>query len=202
MRTHHNRARIGSKRDRNRVYAFTEIRRLADVLGLPDDVRDRACTLFESAQDAHLLRGRSIEGFAAASTYVAARTANVARTVSEVCAVAKATEDEHQAAFTAMNRELGLPIGAVHPTEYLPRFASRLDCGSAIEARARELAETAIEEGLVGGRNPSGVAAACLYTAGRELDGDVTQQCAADVADVTPVTVRKTYVDLRDHPSS
>jgi transcription initiation factor TFIIB len=202
MRTQHNRARIGSKRDRNRVYAFTEIRRLSDVLGLPDPVRDRACTLFESAQDADLLRGRSIEGFASASVYVAARTANVARTVPEVCAAAKATEDEHRAAFAAMNRELGLPIGAVHPAEYLPRFASKLDCSSWIESRARELAETAVDGGLVGGRNPSGVAAACLYTASREGGGDVTQQQAAEVADVTPVTVRKTYVDLRERASA
>ncbi|WP_096390334.1 transcription initiation factor IIB [Halopenitus persicus] len=198
LRTHHNRARIGSKRDRNRVYAFTEIRRLCDVLGVPEAIRDQACVLFESAQDADLLRGRSIEGFAAASVYAAARAANVSRTVPEVCSAAKATADEHHAAFDAMNRELGLPIGAVHPSEYLARFASRLDCASAVEARARELAETAVEAGLVGGKNPSGVAAACLYTAGREHESGLTQQAAADVADVTPVTVRNTYVDLRD----
>ncbi|SEH64424.1 Transcription initiation factor IIB (TFIIB) [Halopenitus malekzadehii] len=198
LRTHHNRARIGSKRDRNRVYAFTEIRRLCDVLGVPDGIRDQACTLFESAQDADLLRGRSIEGFAAASVYAATRAANVSRTVPEVCAAAKATADEHAAAFDAMNRELGLPIGAIDPTEYLPRFASTLSCSTAVESRARELADAALEAGLIGGKNPGGVAAACLYTASREHDSGLTQREAADVADVTPVTVRGTYVDLRD----
>ncbi|MDB2294524.1 transcription initiation factor IIB family protein, partial [Halorubrum ezzemoulense] len=32
----------------------------------------------------------------------------------------------------------------------------------------------------------------------RELDAECTQQAAADVAGVTPVTVRRTYVDLTE----
>ena len=198
MRTQHNRAQISTKRDRNKVYAYTEIRRLTGALGLPDSVRDAACALFDSAQSESLLRGRSLEGFSAACVYVACRTADVARTVSEVCAEAKATEDEHRAAFDAMNRELGLPIAPTGPAEYLPRFASDLDCDPAVERRAGELAERAVEEGIANGRNPVGVAAACLYTAARELDAECTQREAADVADVTPVTVRRTYVDLTE----
>ncbi|OYR71474.1 transcription initiation factor IIB [Halorubrum ezzemoulense] len=198
MRTQHNRAQISTKRDRNKVYAYTEIRRLTGVMGLPDSVRDAACALFDSAQEESLLRGRSLEGFAAACVYVACRTADVSRTVGEVCAEAKATEDEHQAAFDAMNRELGLPIAPSGPTEYLPRFASDLGCDPAVERRAGELAERAVEEGIANGRNPVGVAAACLYTAARELDAECTQQAAADVAGVTPVTVRRTYVDLTE----
>jgi transcription initiation factor TFIIB len=198
MRTQHNRAQISTKRDRNKVYAYTEIRRLVGALELPDSVRDTACALFDSAQEESLLRGRSLEGFAAACLYVACRTADVARTVEEVCAEAKATEDEHQAAFDAMNRELGLPIGPTGPAEYLPRFASDLGCAADVERRAGELAERAVSEGIANGRNPVGVAAACLYTAARELGADHTQREAADVADVTPVTVRRTYVDLTE----
>ncbi len=196
MRTQHNRARISSKRDRNKVYAYTEIRRLTGALELPDSIRDTACSLFDSAQSASLLRGRSLEGFACACVYVACRTADVPRTVEEVCTEAKATVSEHEAAFDAMNRDLGLPLGPTTPVEYLPRFASSLDCAPAVERRARELSDRAIEEGIANGRNPAGVAAGCLYAAAREFDADVTQGDVADLADVTTVTVRRTYVDL------
>jgi len=57
MRTQHNRAQISTKRDRNKVYAYTEVRRLTGALELPDSVRDTACTLFDSAQSESLLRG-------------------------------------------------------------------------------------------------------------------------------------------------
>ncbi|QIB72907.1 transcription initiation factor IIB family protein [Halogeometricum borinquense] len=198
MRKQHNRARISTKRERNQVYAFTEIRRLTSALSLPERIRDHACSLFKSAQNEDLLRGRSLEGFAAACVYAACRVANVSRTVGEVVAEAKATEAEQSAAYDALNRDLGLPVGPVDPVEYVPRFASRLDLSRDVERRAREYAAEAAAEGISVGRNPSGVAAGCLYTAARDLDVEVTQTEAADVADVTPVTLRKTYVALRD----
>ncbi|MEF8779163.1 MAG: transcription initiation factor IIB family protein [Haloferacaceae archaeon] len=199
LRRQHDRTKIRSKRERNQVYGFTEIRRMTDVLGLPEHVRDGACSLFRSAQEESLLRGRSIEGFASACLYAACRVAGVARTVEEVTEVAKATPNEHEAAYDAMNRELGLPVGPVPPAEYLPRFASRLDVGPGVERRARQLAERAREEGIDVGRDPSGVAAACLYTAARTRGSrELTQTAAAEVADVTPVTIRNTFYDLRE----
>jgi transcription initiation factor TFIIB len=196
MRRQHNRTKIGSKAERNQVYGFTEIRRLVSALGLSEHIRDRACVLFESAQDADLLRGRSLEGFAAAVVYATCRTSDVSRTVEEVVADAKATAAELRAAYDALNRELGLPTGPIDPREYIPRFASELDLPSGVERRARELVERAHEERLVAGRNPAGVAAACLYTAAGRRDYPLTQETAADVADVTPVTLRATYQEL------
>ncbi|WP_276273462.1 transcription initiation factor IIB [Haloarcula litorea] len=197
LRREHRRAQVGSKRDRNQVYAFTAIRRIVCSLGLSDAIRDRACVLFESAQKADLLRGRSLEGFAAAAVYATCRTEGVARTVEELCRAARADPDELRAAYDALNRDLGLPTGPIDPREYVPRFASELDLPDAVRSRAEELVDEARARDAVGGRNPAGVAAACLYTASRELDGGLTQAEAADVADVTPVTIRGTYTDLQ-----
>jgi len=198
MRRQHNRTKIGSKAERNQVYGFTEIRRLVSALGLSEHVRDRSCVLFESAQDEDLLRGRSLEGFAAAAVYATCRTSSVSRTIDEVVADAKASPAEMRAAYDALNRELGLPTGPIDPAEYLARFASELDLPQGIEQRARELAERAHDDHLVAGRNPAGVAAACLYTAADERGYPLTQQEAADAADVTPVTLRSTYVELAE----
>jgi transcription initiation factor TFIIB len=198
LRRQHSRTQIRSKRERNQVYAFTEVRRVVDRLSLPDRVRDGACSLVRSAQDADLLRGRSLEGFAAAGVYAAARIQSVARTRAEVVEAARASEAELEAAYDALNRDLGLPTGPTDPGEFVPRFASRLAVPARVERRALELAEATVERGITVGRDPSGVAAACLYTAAREEGSDLTQAEAADAAGVTPVTVRNTYVDLRD----
>jgi transcription initiation factor TFIIB len=198
MRREHNRAQIGSKAERNQVHGFTQIKGLVSRLDLSDHVAERACVLFESAQSADLLRGRSIEGFVAACVYATCRTASISRTLEEVVTVARASEAELTAAYDALNRELGLPTGPIDPTEYLPRFASELDLPQAVERRAHELATAGQEDGTFAGRNPSGVAAGCLYTAARELDVSLTQAAAAEVAGVTPVTLRATYQDLTD----
>ncbi|WP_226022523.1 transcription initiation factor IIB [Halomicrobium salinisoli] len=198
MRREHNRAQTGSKRDRNRMVGFIEVRRLVSALDLSESIRDRACVLFESAQEADLLVGRSIEGFAAAGVYATCRTAGLARTIDEIVDAAQADGDELRAAYDALNRELGLPTGPIDPREYLPRFASELDVPQKIERRATELMDRAEEENLIAGKNPGGVAAACLYTAAREAEYDLTQRAAADVADVSPVTLRSTYQELAD----
>lgn len=196
LRRQHNRARIPSKRDRNQVYGFTEIRRLISEEALPKRVRDHACSLFRSAQNESLLRGRSIEGFAAACVYAACRVESLSRTVDETVTTAKADRSEFQAAYDALNRELGLPIGPTSPAEYLPRYATELELSSAIQRRARELVERTKQEGIANGRNPSGIAAACLYTAAKEREVELTQQEAADIASVTPVTLRNTFHEL------
>jgi transcription initiation factor TFIIB len=196
LRRQHTRARISTKRERNQVYAFTEIRRLVSVESLGDRVRDHACSLFTESQDAGLIQGRSLEGFAAATVYVACRVAGVARTRDEIVAAAKADRAELTAAFDAMNRELGLPVGPIDPVEYVPRFVSELAYETAVERRAREYVEQAHERGLVAGRNPAGVAAACVYAAAIAEGVDCTQRAVARVADVTAVTIRNTYTDL------
>ncbi len=198
LRRQHKRTQIASKAERNRVYAFTEIEHVVNALDLPEDIQERACVLFESAQGEGLLQGRSLEGFAAATVYATCRTASVSRTLPEVVDAARATREELDAAYGAMNRELGLPTGPIHPREYLARFASKLDLPRAVERRARELAGQAREAGIDNGRNPGGVAAACLYTAAREEGIHLTQKRAADIADVTPVTLRSTYYALTE----
>lgn len=62
LRRQHKRATIPSKADYNRIYGFTEIRRLIGTFGIGTGLRDQACTLFASAQTAGLLHGRTIEG--------------------------------------------------------------------------------------------------------------------------------------------
>jgi transcription initiation factor TFIIB len=198
MRRQHDRSRIRSKAERNQVLANTQIRRIVSSLELPKSVRKGACRLFESAQEEDLLRGRSIEGFAAATVYATCRIRSIARTIEEVLAQSQADEDELKAAYDALNRELGLPLGPTHPREYLARFASRLGLDSTVETRAREIADAAHEDGVTSGRDPSGVAAACLYAAAQERDGSLTQTDAADAAEVSPVTLRGAYYAVRD----
>ncbi len=196
LRRQHNRARVTSKRERNQIHAFTRIKHIVSNCSLPTQVRDQACSLFRSAQNEDLLRGRSIEGFVAACLYAACRFASISRTIDEIVVASQSTRAEFQTAYDALNRELGLPVKPTHPREYLPRYADRLDLSTAIEQRARELTERTEEEGILIGRNPSGVAAACLYTAAKEHDAGLTQREAAAVASVTPVTLRTTYQEL------
>jgi transcription initiation factor TFIIB len=198
MRRQHNRARFSSKRDRNQAYALTEIQRLVAALGLAEMISEQACALFESAQSNDLLTGRSLEGFAAASVYASCRVGSLARTMDEIVTVARAKKPELKTAYSAMNSELGLPVGPIDPTEYLPRYTSELDLAASVESRAHAYVDALRERNAVGGKHPSGVAAACLYKAAEDFGAEITQTAVAGVGDVSRMTVRSTVDRLEE----
>lgn len=198
MRQLHNRARFSSKTDRNKAYGFTEIRRIVSTLSLPTSVTKQACRLFESAQSKDLLCGRSIEGFSAGSVYAICRVQSIARTIEEIVEVARSSRAELLTAYDALNRELGLSVGPISPLEYLPRYATELDLESDVESCAREYATAYIDAGKLSGKNPSGVAAACLYMAAYDLGVEINQTDAASVADVSRMTIRSRVTELKE----
>jgi transcription initiation factor TFIIB len=82
------------------------------------------------------------------------------------------------------------------PSDFVPKYASALNVSDRIRKRALDLAEIAVETGVANGRQPSGIAAACLYQAAREYGPSRTQKQVAEVADVTVVTVRVGWQEL------
>ncbi|MFC7157750.1 transcription initiation factor IIB family protein [Halomarina halobia] len=191
-------ARWQSTADQNLAHGLGEVRRIASALDFGTSIRDQACTLFRSAQNEDLLRGRSIEAIAAASVYGACRCNGLSRTLEETDAVARCERSELTTAYNTLNSELGLPAQPVTPRAFLPKLASDLDLRDRIRHRARELAEVAAEAGISNGSHPAGVAAACLYTTAQECEWSVTQTRVAEAADVSTVTLRTHYEAIID----
>lgn len=198
LRTQHNRARWGSKAERNLATACSEIARMTSALDLPRSVREEASVLFRRAQNEDLILGRSIETVAAGCVYAACRVRGIARPIEEVAAVAKCTEDKVTLGFRLLNVEFGLETQIVAVGRRIPRLASECGASTAVERRATELAALAEESGIANGRNPAGVAAACLYLASQETGTGLTQAELAAVANVTTLTLRNRYYELQE----
>jgi len=200
LRTQHNRAQRQSKAERNLAFACSEIARLVSALDLTRDHREEASLLFRRAQDQSLVRGRSIESIAAGSVYGACRCRGEILTVERVASVSSRTVEQIENAYSVLNRELGLAAKVRRPRSFIPRCASACDASipSSIQHRATELAAMATDHGLANGTNPAGVAAACLYLAGREHDRGLTQTELAAAASVSPTTLRERYYELQE----
>ena len=191
LRREHTRAKWQSKADRNLAHGCTEIARVVGALGLDRDDREQASKLFRSAQSEDLLRGRSIEAFAAAAVYAVCRCTDTTRTLGEVAAVAKCPQPKVTNAYDVLNTDLGLPAPPQRPREFIPALASAVDIPPATERHARELATAAWDAGESIGTHPVGFAAACLEVACRDHGESVSQQALAAEADVSAVTVRR-----------
>jgi transcription initiation factor TFIIB len=100
-----------------------------------------------------------------------------------------------------LTRELDLETTVVRPQEYIPALASRCGVPDRVQHRALELAHLAEKTGIANGRDPTGVGAACLYLAGRECEAEYTQAELAAAADVSTVTIRERFQELREQAS-
>jgi transcription initiation factor TFIIB len=85
-------------------------------------------------------------------------------------------------------------------------FVSDLGLGHEVERRAQQVLDVAEQNQLTNGRNPAGMAGACILVAAAELPGAnrPTQRRVADVTGLTPMTLRARrdeLLALRDTPT-
>jgi transcription initiation factor TFIIB len=169
---------------------------MASHLGLPRNVREASAVIYRRAVEQKLIRGRSIEGVAAAALYAACRQCKVPRTLDEITEVSRVSKKETGRSYRFIARELNIVIPPTNPVDYIPRFTSQLNLSGEVQSKAVEILKHASMKGLTSGRGPTGVAAAAIYIASVSLNERRTQRDVAEVARVTEVTVRNRYKEL------
>jgi transcription initiation factor TFIIB len=193
LRKWQQRIRTQDAKERNLQHALDEIDRMASALGVPDSPREMASVMYRRALSEDLLVGRSIGAVATAVLYAACRQENIPRSLSEITPVSRVDRKEIGRCYRYVSRELELEIEPADPKQYVPRFASKLDVGTEIQEKAKEVIEVSTEAGLLSGKSPTGFAAAAIYSASLLCNDRVTQQAVADAANVTEVTIRNRY---------
>lgn len=192
------RSRFEDKQASNRAYANTLIAAIASAIDLEGGIRDRAHALFAEAQSERLLKGRTLEAFAAGAMYAAIREMGLTRYPEEIAEYVGCSVSDVKLGYGVLNRELGLAAEPMQPADYIPRFASALDFPPEVEQTARAAALRMQRTNQTSGAAPSGVAGGCLYYAATEHCLGVTQADVADVTGRTPVTIRKHWQALTE----
>ena len=200
LRTQHNRARWSTKAAQNLAMACGEIARMTSALDLGWEIREQACELYRAAMAEDLIVGRSVEAVATACVYAVCRCAGAVRSRDEVVAVSRVDEPAVSNAYGTINAELGLKTAIIRPRTLLPQLISELDidCPLGVRRDAESLVRRAEEAGIANGRQPSGVAAACLYLVLNDAGLTVTQATLADLAGTTSATMRARCAELRE----
>lgn len=191
-------SRLGESKDKRMQTALREIGRLVDTLNLPDTVKEEASRLYEKALEEEVIKGRRIERVSAALVYIVARNQRIPRTMKEVADSAGLEKRKLGQTYRYITKELDLDVRPVKPEDYLPRFSQELDLSGETQALARKYILEARKKSILAGRSPGSIVAAAIYLAASQRDEEITQTEIADTTDVTEVTVRKGYRDLKE----
>ena len=196
LRKWQSRIRVSDATERNLTFALSELDRMASNLDLQKNLRECSAKIYRDAVEAHLIRGRSIEGVAAASLYAACRMYKVPRTLNEIAEVARVNKKEIGRSYRFISKELGLNLNPTKPLDFLTRFVSELELSTECQKMARKIIKMAELRGLTSGRGPTGVCAAAIYAASILTEERRTQRIIAKTSQVTEVTVRNRFQEL------
>src|SRR5512139_953810 len=94
LRKWQRRIRVSDATERNLAFALSEISKIANALNLPKNILETASVIYRKAVTEHLIRGRSIQGVAVASIYVACRQCGLARTLDEIAQASSVNKKE------------------------------------------------------------------------------------------------------------
>jgi len=196
LRKWHRRSKVSGATERNLAFALSELTKVAYKLNLPKNVLETASVIYRQVVRKRLIRGRSIQGVAAASIYMACRQCNVIRTLEEVAKASNTSKKEGGRNYRFLLRNLNTKVLPVNPNNYVSKFISQLSLSGNAESLAIKIIKIASELKLTSGRGPAGVAAAATYIASLLTDERRTQGEIAKGAHVTEVTIRNRYKEL------
>jgi len=188
---------VNGSEDRNLAQAMSELGRLTDRLHVPRAVKEQAAVIYRRALKKGIIRGRSISIVTAASLYMAYRVTRTPTTLSEVASNSPIDKKDIAHCYRLLLRELNIRVPIQKAQFRVSKVASKVEIGEETQRKAVEILGEADRLKITGGKDPMGLAAAALYLACMMNGESRTQKVIAAAADVTEVTIRNRYKELK-----
>jgi transcription initiation factor TFIIB len=183
--------------DRSFKRALQEITRITERLGIGNTVQREAMAIYSKASSKGLIRGRSVDGIATASIYVACRKLGVPRLLQDIIEVASHEDRKHIAPYSKLLfRQLGIHVDQLSAAEYVDYVARNARISSRTQRSALSLLTVIEGSSKLSGKRPISIAAAALYLASKRTGENSSQLRIAGATNLTPTTVRKTAADI------
>lgn len=167
---------------------------LAEELDLSTETVSEAAEIFTDAALNTLANGRSWRLIVAATVCTAARATGEPRPTGRVADLTDLDPNELQNAIRLLQRSLDYEYPANSPSGHIPFICDKLGIVADEREQAEQLVDRYLETHNVVGKDPVGIACASIYQA---TNNGVTQREIADVAGITPETIRVRLQELR-----
>ena len=204
MRTTLGRLRVWDSRsqahksvDRNFRFAFNELSKLKDKLGLTESTIEKTAYIYRKAVDKGIIRGRSIPSLLGASIYAACRESETPRTLKDIERVSNVKRKELAKCYRVLVESLDLRIPVLSPVYCIARIANKIGISERSKRLATKILHDYEQSGDAAGKSPTGLAATALYLACVNMGEHYSQKKIAGASTITEVTIRNRSADIR-----
>lgn len=191
---------------RKLLVAFKKIRQNAERMSLPEDVQRLAQELFKQVETTGFMKGRKVDTLVATCIYIAAKACRADRPLKELCAVLNVKRRHVSRAYSDVMRlkaesKLKLPKARGHTAHrqsaaesFIERYVKNLKLPSKLANVTRQVVKKIQELSLMGGKQPSTIAASALYlVVALHKNVNRTFKEIATVAGISDSTIQQAY---------
>lgn len=182
---------------RNYLQATSEIKRIGNLIDLPNHVMDSAFNLYKRAYRHDLLKGHSINAMVTAVLYYWCIKEDVPRLLQDILKVTDVSERQFINSYQTLMQELNLKSPRLNPKILVSRTISTLKLDIQIERSARKILKLYMKYHHYSGKDPKGIVAAALYLATNLGKRKITQKRIANALEITPVTLRNRLNEMK-----
>ncbi len=173
-----------------------EIFRQASLLDLEDDVMHEVQSMYEDVRRNGLTKYKQDDKVVTALIYVVCRKKMIPLTLHKICDILRIDYRSINKVYRYLVKRMAMHIPPTTPGEYLHKFSVEMRLSRTVMKKAERIIETVKRMGLISGKGPAGVAAACICLASDiESMGELPKEIA-EISGVTQVTIRNRYKEL------
>lgn len=182
---------------RNLKNAFAILSTIKDKLSLSDTLIEKAAYNYRKALDKKIIKGRSIRALIVAAVYAACRDLAVPRTLEEISTAANTDAIFAGKCYRLLVQNLELQLPVIDSNKYLARIANKAKVSEKTYRAALDMLSTIKGDPISHGKDPNALAVAVLYAACLREGENVSQAQVAVAGDISIVTLRKRFQDVR-----
>ncbi|MCD6458635.1 MAG: transcription initiation factor IIB [Thermoprotei archaeon] len=181
--------------NRNFNKAKTEISRICGNLGILA-VKNDAIYIYKKAAEKKLVRGRLVEGMAAACVYAACKLKKIGITLNSIEKVSKVNRRVITRNYKILIKNKVVKLESLDARHYVTRIVAELKLPISTAKIALKIIDKAREKRIGIGARPEGLAAASIYVASKITNNPRTQREIAQSSNITEVTLRNRYREI------
>lgn len=181
---------------KTRNMANSEITRIAEVLHIPEQVKQRGAEIFRQCEELKMLRGRTTTVFSAACLYAAVREAGLSKTLTDFTEICFTRRNDISAYYRLIIQICEIKPKVMSPISFISRIATNANPPMSVTVQKLAMEMLNKLEGKAG-KDPVGLAAAALYQVAMTKNLEHTQRVLSLAAGITEVTIRNRINDMK-----
>ena len=134
-----------------------------------------------------------------AAVYAAYRKTGIARTLKDLSTASNIKRKDIARSYMLIATELDPKVPIIDPVKYVAKIANKAGLSEKTKRKAIGIMNDAITRKISDGKSPMGLAGTVLYLACLVTGETKSQSDIAHAADITEVTVRSSFKDLKNN---